>query len=111
MMEELRAALADRVALTLINRRQIQPSGFLNADGSGIALHDDTRELVIATWQTRKQDEIHFYRNASRSALYRMCSLCCSHASFAAVSTATLLFSGGKLPLYARASQLPCKYP
>ncbi len=58
MMEELRAALADRVALTLINRRQVQPSGFLQLDGGGTSLEDSTRKLVVAAWQTRKQDEI-----------------------------------------------------
>lgn len=58
MMEELRATLADRVALTLINRRQVQSSGFLDVEGSGVSLREDTRKLVIAAWQTRKQDEI-----------------------------------------------------
>ncbi len=58
MMEELRAALADRVALTLINRRQVQASGFLQADGGGIVLEDNTRKAVVTAWQTRKQDEI-----------------------------------------------------
>lgn len=58
MMEELRAALADRVALTLINRRQVQASGFQQGDGGGILLTNDTRKAVVAAWQTRKQDEI-----------------------------------------------------
>ncbi len=58
MMEEMRAALADRVALTLINRRQVQPSDFLQLDGGGVSLQDHTRKLVVAAWQTRKQDEI-----------------------------------------------------
>ena len=58
MMEELRAALADRVALTLINRRQVQASGFLQQDGDGVLLEESTRKMVVAAWQTRKQDEI-----------------------------------------------------
>ena len=58
MMEELRAALADRVALTLINRRQVEASGFLQGDGGGITLEDNTRRAVVAAWQTKKQDEI-----------------------------------------------------
>ena len=58
MMEELRAALADRVALTLINRRQLPATGFLQQDGGGVLLEEDTRKAVVAAWQTRKQDEI-----------------------------------------------------
>jgi len=69
VMEELRAALADRVALTLINRRQVQASGFLQQNGGGVSLEDDTRKVVVAAWQTRKQDEIEhpFCRNVSHS--------------------------------------------
>jgi CRISPR-associated protein Cas1 len=58
LMEELRAPLADRLVLTLINRRQVQPTGFTEQDGGGIAMDDATRKQVIAAWQTRKQDEI-----------------------------------------------------
>ncbi len=58
MMEELRAVLADRVALTLINRRQVQASGFLQQDGGGITLTEDARKAVVAAWQIKKQDEI-----------------------------------------------------
>ncbi len=55
LMEELRSPLADRFVLTLINRRQVQPSHFVEQDGGGILLHEDARKLVIAAWQTRKQ--------------------------------------------------------
>jgi CRISP-associated protein Cas1 len=58
VMEELRAALADRLVLTLINRRQAQGSGFSESDGGGIEMDDATRKQVVAAWQLRKQDEI-----------------------------------------------------
>lgn len=58
LMEELRAALADRLVLTLINRRQTDRSGFTEQDGGGILMEDGTRKQVIAAWQLRKQDEI-----------------------------------------------------
>jgi CRISPR-associated protein Cas1 len=35
MMEELRSVLADRLVLTLINRRQVQANGFAVEDGGG----------------------------------------------------------------------------
>jgi CRISPR-associated protein Cas1 len=58
LMEELRAALADRLVLTLINRRQVQGSGFTEQDGGGIQMDDATRKEVISAWQLRKQDEM-----------------------------------------------------
>ena len=58
LMEELRSVLADRVVLTLINRRQVQSEGFEVQDGGGIAMNEATRKQVIAAWQTRKQEEI-----------------------------------------------------
>jgi CRISPR-associated protein Cas1 len=58
LMEELRPCLADRVALTLINRKQVDPAGFLTKESGGIIMHDDTRKAVITAWQKRKQEEI-----------------------------------------------------
>ncbi len=58
LMEELRAAIADRLVLTLINRRQVQGSGFTEQDGGGIQMDDATRKKVVTAWQIRKQDEI-----------------------------------------------------
>jgi len=58
LMEELRSVLADRLVLTLINRRQVQGSGFTEQDGGGILMEDATRKAVVTAWQQRKQDEI-----------------------------------------------------
>lgn len=58
LMEELRAVLADRLVLTLINRRQVQGSGFTEQDGGGIQMDDATRKQVVSAWQSRKQDGI-----------------------------------------------------
>jgi CRISPR-associated protein Cas1 len=58
LMEELRAVLADRLVLTLINRRQVQGTGFTEQDGGGIQMDEVTRKQVVSAWQQRKQDEI-----------------------------------------------------
>lgn len=58
LMEELRPYLADRLVLTLINRKQVGPKGFLDRDESGILMDEDTRKEVITAWQKRKQEEI-----------------------------------------------------
>ena len=58
LMEELRSPLADRLVLSLINRRQLGPSGFAEQDGGGIVLEEATRKALIWAWQTRKQEEM-----------------------------------------------------
>ncbi len=58
LMEELRPHLADRLALTLINRRQVRASGFTVEDGGGVTLGEETRREVIGAWQRRKSEEI-----------------------------------------------------
>ncbi len=58
LMEELRPMLADRLALTLINRRQIKGSGFTRKESGGVLMDDDTRKKVITAWQERKREPI-----------------------------------------------------
>jgi CRISPR-associated protein Cas1 len=57
-MEELRPVLADRLALTLINRRQISGSGFSRTESGGVTMSDATRKEVLIAWQLRKQEEV-----------------------------------------------------
>ena len=58
LMEEFRAFLADRTALSLFNRRQIQSSDFRTEDAGGVFLKDEARKTVLTAWQERKADEI-----------------------------------------------------
>jgi CRISPR-associated protein Cas1 len=58
LMEELRPVFADRLALTLVNRKQIKGSGFIQKECGGVLMDDDTRKKVITTWQERKQEKI-----------------------------------------------------
>lgn len=57
MMEELRPILADRLALSLLNRRQLRSSDFRKADNGAVNLTDDARRTVLTAWQERKRDE------------------------------------------------------
>ena len=58
LMEELRAPLADRLVLTLINNRAIQKKHFRRqADGS-VLLNEDGRKVFLNAWQERKRDTI-----------------------------------------------------
>jgi CRISPR-associated protein Cas1 len=58
MMEEFRPWLADRLALTLINRQQIGPQHFREREGGAVEFTDAGRKLVIKAYQDRKQDEM-----------------------------------------------------
>lgn len=58
LMEELRSVMADRLALTLINRRQIAAKHFVNRPGGAVHLEDEGRKEVIVAYQKRKQEEI-----------------------------------------------------
>lgn len=58
VMEEFRPYLADRLALTLINRRQITGDGFLKKESGAVVMRDMVRKIVIEAWQKRKREEI-----------------------------------------------------
>lgn len=58
LMEELRAPLADRVALTLINRRQITGGDFTRQETGAVLLSDSARKTVLQAWHDRKRVEL-----------------------------------------------------
>ncbi len=58
LMEEFRPCLAERLALTLINRRQIEPKHFREREGGAVEFTERGRKEVIQAWQRRKQTEV-----------------------------------------------------
>ena len=58
LMEEFRAVMADRLALTLINRGQIGKGDFVEREGGAVLLEGDARRAVVVAYQERKQEEI-----------------------------------------------------
>lgn len=58
LMEELRPVLADRLALSLVNRRQLAADDFTLEEGGAVRLADDARQRVLVAWQERKRDEL-----------------------------------------------------
>ena len=58
LMEELRPHFADRLAVTLINRNQIDPSGFVIKENGAVIMDDKTRKELLTAWQKRKQEEV-----------------------------------------------------
>jgi len=59
LMEEFRPVLADRLVLSLINRRQVGPQGFKKAENGAVVMDDATRKIVLVEYQNRKRDEVY----------------------------------------------------
>jgi CRISPR-associated protein Cas1 len=58
LMEEFRPWLADRLAVTLINRQQIRPDHFAVREGGAVEFTEAGRKLVIKAYQERKQESM-----------------------------------------------------
>ena len=59
IIEEFRPFLADRLALSLINRRQVNVQGFQVTESGAVRMNDKTRKTILVAYQKRKQDKIH----------------------------------------------------
>lgn len=57
LMEEFRS-FADRLALSLVNRQQVQENDFIVSTGGGVSLKPDARKAVVVAFQERKQEEV-----------------------------------------------------
>ncbi len=58
LAEEFRPVIADRLALSLINRRQLAASDFTESESGAVVLKDDARKKVLAAYQERKRETL-----------------------------------------------------
>lgn len=58
LQEELRAPVADRLVLTLINNRVIQDKDFDRQEDGAVLLSEQGRKSFLEAWQTKKREEI-----------------------------------------------------
>jgi CRISP-associated protein Cas1 len=58
LMEEFRPFFADRLVLSLINRRQLAARDFKTLDNGATLMSDEGRKTVLVAYQERKRDEI-----------------------------------------------------
>jgi CRISPR-associated protein Cas1 len=58
VMEELRPYLADRLALTMVNRKQVKPGDFVIKETGAVLLTEDGRKKVLDAYQQRKRESI-----------------------------------------------------
>jgi len=59
IMEEFRPVIADRLVLSLINRKQLGKKGFTKAASGAVTMDDNTRKIILTEYQNRKQDEVY----------------------------------------------------
>lgn len=58
LMEEFRPFIADRLALSLVNLKQVRRDGFKKTASGAVEMDDETRKTLLVTYQKRKQEEI-----------------------------------------------------
>lgn len=58
LVEEFRPLLADRLALSLINRKQLSARDFRSLDNGAVLLKDEARKVVLTAYQERKREEL-----------------------------------------------------
>jgi CRISPR-associated protein Cas1 len=55
LMEEFRPLLTDRLAITMLNRRELTDSDFQNLPGPTVRLTDEARRSVLNAWQRSRE--------------------------------------------------------
>ncbi|WP_298668823.1 type I-C CRISPR-associated endonuclease Cas1c [uncultured Methanofollis sp.] len=58
LMEELRPFMADRLALNMVNLKQLKGSDFVRKEGGGVIMTDAGKKEILGAWQKRKQDQV-----------------------------------------------------
>jgi CRISPR-associated protein Cas1 len=58
LVEEFRPVFADRLALSLINRKQVSASDFARMENGAVLLKEGARKTVLTAYQERKQEQI-----------------------------------------------------
>lgn len=58
LIEELRAPIADRFVLSLINRKQLQTDDFEINENNSVYIKDIARRTFISEWQKKKQETL-----------------------------------------------------
>jgi CRISPR-associated protein Cas1 len=58
LVEEFRTLVADRLVLSLINRKQIKPVEFTIRDGGGVEMSNSARKTLVQAYVARKREEV-----------------------------------------------------
>ena len=58
LVEEFRPVFADRLALSLLNRKQLNERDFRSMDNGAVLLRDEARKTLLVAYQERKREEL-----------------------------------------------------
>ncbi len=58
LMEEFRSFFADRLILSLINRKQIKKTHFRSTEANSVLLNEEGKKILLTAYQDRKKEEI-----------------------------------------------------
>ena len=58
LMEEFRPFLADRLAVSLVNRQQLRAGDFRTTESGAVLMDDESRKKVLVAYQKRKMEKI-----------------------------------------------------
>ena len=64
MIEELRAVMADRFVLSLVNKKIVNGKNFTRKENGAVLMDDELRKKLLTEWQNKKKETImHPYLN------------------------------------------------
>lgn len=58
LIEELRAVLADRFVLSLINKKVVTGKNFVTKENGAVLMNDDLRKRLLTEWQNKKKETL-----------------------------------------------------
>lgn len=58
MIEELRAVLADRFVLSLVNKKIVNGKNFTKKENGAVLMDDELRKKLLVEWQKKKKETI-----------------------------------------------------
>lgn len=58
LIEELRAVLADRFVLSLINKKMVSGKSFVRKENGAVLMNDEARRKILTEWQNKKKETL-----------------------------------------------------
>ena len=58
LIEELRAVLADRFVLSLINKKMVNGKSFVRKENGAVLMNDEARRKILTEWQNKKKETL-----------------------------------------------------
>ncbi len=66
LMEEFRSPVVDRMAISVLNQRLVEPADFAPTEDGGIAMSGEARRIILQAFSKRLRDTVHNERTGER---------------------------------------------